>query len=252
MDIESPYNVHVWNFPSPSIVPVLLTSFITLIFSSLYRDRKKIESTWNLYNNFTTISKENWCFENKGSNFPLFTLVFFMNIHIWRHFLRNSACAKKSKARWCNDAKTMVRWRNTNGAIEHLFSAILLLHHRLRIIAPSLSHCRTIASSSSPSHHYSIDPNLMVKWYDSKLRGPIRIPLQLVKNAKKPRFFNREGSLSCRTCYDTEPRYIRSHPRDLPLPPPRFIASYVKQRVLRDLIYPDFHGIGMNHLSKWE
>ena len=72
--------------------------------------------------------------------------------------LRNSACAKKTIARFCDDAITMVRWRDTNGAIEHRFIAIVLSHHRHRVIATLPSHCRNIASSSShhraiPSHH---------------------------------------------------------------------------------------------------
>ena len=69
--------------------------------------------------------------------------------------LRNSACAKKKTiARWCDDAITMVRWRDTNGGKEHRFIAIVLSHHRHRVIATLSSHCRNIASLSS--HHRAI------------------------------------------------------------------------------------------------
>ena len=141
--------------------------------------------------------------------------------------------------------------------IEHRFSTIVLLHHRLRVIAPLLSHCRNIASSSmhhrgiaiTPMRQHSIDPNLMVRWYDSKLRGPIWIPLQLVKNAKNPDFW------IGRDLY----RATSAMKRDLGLyglirktaPLHRLLRQ---ARGTEDLIYPDLHGIwvSMNHLCKWE
>ena len=86
-----------------------------------------------------------------------------MNIHIWRHFLRNSVCLKKSIAWWCNDAIPMAR--------EHHFIAIILSHHRHRVFAPSPSHFKTIALSSLHHRHCSIapsNPNSVVRWYDSE------------------------------------------------------------------------------------
>ena len=78
-------------------------------------------------------------------------------------------------------AMTMVRGRDTGSAIEHRFIAVVLYHHRHRVIAPSTSHCRTIALLSShhhaiviaPSSLCSIDPISMVRWYDSEMCGSI-------------------------------------------------------------------------------
>ena len=61
----------------------------------------------------------------------------------------------------------MVRWRDTDGAIEHNFSAKLLSHHRHRVIAPSPSLCRTIPSSSS--HHRVIAPSTQTRWCDGTI-----------------------------------------------------------------------------------
>ena len=66
------------------------------------------------------------------------------------HFLRNSACAKKSITRWFNDAIKIVRWGNTDGAIEH---------HRLRVIAIALSYYRLIV----------ITPSTQTRWCDGTI-----------------------------------------------------------------------------------
>ena len=99
-------------------------------------------------------SKENSCFGNKRMIKYSFAYVSVLNKY--SHLkLRNSACAKKNPiARWCDDAITMVRWRETNGGKEHRFITIVLSHHRHRVIATLSSHCRNIASSSS--HHRAI------------------------------------------------------------------------------------------------
>ena len=74
---------------------------------------------------------------------------------------------------WCNvwqcdgnDAITMAQYS----------IAIVLLHHCHHVMAEWSSYCRTITSWSSHHRHHSMDPNLMVWWYDSKLPGPIQIP----------------------------------------------------------------------------
>ena len=94
---------------------------------------------------------------------------FNTNIHNWRHFLRNSACAKKSIARSCDYVITMVRWRDTDGAIEHNFSAKLLSHHRHRVIASSPSLCRTIPSSSSNHRVIARSPSTQTRWCDGTI-----------------------------------------------------------------------------------
>ena len=81
-----------------------------------------------------------------------------------------------------DDAMTRYRWRDRTCVIA------IVLSHRHRVIAKLPSHCRAIASSSShhrhrtraiiiaPSRPRSIAPNSMVWWFNSELRGPIRIP----------------------------------------------------------------------------
>ena len=91
-----------------------------------------------------------------------------MNIHIWCYFLRNNPCVKMSIARRCDNAKIMVRWRDTDVAIGHRLTAKVLSHHCHCVIAPSPSHSCTIASSSSHlraiviSHHCVIFPSTQI------------------------------------------------------------------------------------------
>ena len=104
------------------------------------------------------------------SNIPLFSCS--MNIHNWWHFLRNNPCVKMSIARRCDNAKIMVRWRDTDVAIGHRLTAKVLSHHCHCVIAPSPSHSCTIASSSSHhraiviSHHCVIFPSTQTRWCD--------------------------------------------------------------------------------------
>ena len=84
---------------------------------------------------------------------------------------------------------TMTRWRDTDYAIEHCVIAIVLSHHRHRVIAPLPSNCRAIASSlsqhraiviahtPSSSHHCVNALSPHTRWCDGdgELRGPIRI-----------------------------------------------------------------------------
>jgi hypothetical protein len=50
-----------------------------------------------------------------------------------------------------------------------------------------------------------------------------------------------EGSLSCHTCYDTEPRFFRSHPKDLPIQLP--LTTH--KGMWRIYSNPDPHGLEM-------
>ena len=78
-------------------------------------------------------------------NIPLFTLVCFMNIHIWRLFLRNMQrmCKKVNSA--------MTRYRRRDRASLYCHSTI----------ASSSSCHRTIVMHRviAPSRHHFIDPN---------------------------------------------------------------------------------------------
>ena len=107
--------------------------------------------------------------------------------------------------RWRDDAIAMARWCDGDNAIEHraiaiapsryrhraialsssrhrtiapsLHRAIAPSHHRHRAIAPSCHRHRAIAPSSS--RHRAIAPSTyksMVRWRDSEVHGPIRIP----------------------------------------------------------------------------
>ena len=134
----------------------------TIFFPQVYIETEKFESIWVLLKilqqqarKFTVSGIKEW------SNIPLFISVCLMNI--WFHFLRNRLCAKKSITRWCDDAITMVRWRDTDGAREHRFIASHRIiapsssHHRYRTVVPS-RHChRTIASATQTRWCYGVN-----------------------------------------------------------------------------------------------
>ena len=99
----------------------------------------------------------------------------------------------KTRWRWRDDAIAMAQWCNGDDAIEHRaiviapshhraiapsrHHAIALSRHRHRAIAQSRHRHRAIASSSS--HHRAIVPSTyksMVRWRDSEVHDPFRIP----------------------------------------------------------------------------
>ena len=97
----------------------------------------------------------------------------------------------------------MVRWRDDDGAMarwsiapsRYRYRAIVLSssHHRAIVIAPSLHRAITPSSSlhrviviaPSRHRHRAIAPSTyksMVRWRDSEVHGPIRIPYNTVSH----------------------------------------------------------------------
>ena len=112
---------HHWNCP--------LLGHLCFTNTSCFQvniDTKKIQSIWNLFWQFNNNSKRKLNFSGIMELSNIFLISIVCLIHTWRHFLRNSACAKKSIARWSDN----------DGSIEH------------RVIVPSPSYCRVIASST--------------------------------------------------------------------------------------------------------
>ena len=95
-----------------------------------------------------------------------------MIIHIWRHFARNTACAKKSIAWWCDDAITMVRWRQTHGCDRsslhrHNTIASSTSLNRHRTVVPSRHRYHIIALSLSLQRF--IAPSTLTRWCDGTI-----------------------------------------------------------------------------------
>ena len=69
---------------------------------------------------------------------------------------------------------------------------------------------------------------------------------KMLAYARRSEPLSREGSLSCRTCCDTGPRFFRSHPKDRPIQSP--LTSH--QGMWRIYSNPDPHGSPIRRLLR--